>query len=112
MEDILTSDTLVDELAVTPTPKKAKVLLRPKPDTARQRLRDEIAAQSKAKANNFLIANKDYFLPLLPAQNHVSKLVAKNNVAPIVEYEELIEQPKGYFLHHFYVSLALHCISN
>ncbi|KAF2271357.1 uncharacterized protein EI97DRAFT_446688 [Westerdykella ornata] len=88
--NILESDTLHDELALTPP--KMKAPPRPKLDTARQRLRDDIAAQTKAKANNFLVAHKDYFLPLLPRNNYVSKLVAKG---PIVEYEELKEQPRG-----------------
>lgn len=64
-------------------------------DTARNRLREDIAQQSKAKANNFLVANKDYFLPLLPPNNQINKLVAKRDARPIVEYEELREQPEG-----------------
>lgn len=91
--NILESDALLDELAATPH--RRKPLPRAKPDTARQRLRDGIAMDSKAKANSFLVANKEYFLPLLPSNNHVSKLVANNDVAPIVEYEELTEQPRG-----------------
>lgn len=64
-------------------------------DTARARLRDEIAHQSKVRANNFLVAHKDFFLPLLPPTNHVAKLAAQNNAGPIVEYQELEEQPEG-----------------
>lgn len=90
-DHILQSDTMKDELAASPAKKKATPR-RLKPDTARQRLRDDIASQTRAKGNNFLVAHKDYFLPLLPPNNHVSKLTAN---APIVEYEELTEQPKG-----------------
>lgn len=67
----------------------------PKLDTARNRLRDDIAKKSKVKANNFLVANKDYFLPLLPKTNQVAKLVAHHKAEPIVEYEELKQQPEG-----------------
>ncbi|KAJ8109992.1 hypothetical protein OPT61_g7048 [Boeremia exigua] len=90
---VLESDTVEVHKTVTSTKRKANQP--PKIDTARTRLRNEIARESKAKANNFLIANKAYFLPLLPASNHVSKLVATHNAKPIVEYEELQEQPKG-----------------
>ncbi|KAL1798541.1 hypothetical protein ACET3X_002578 [Alternaria dauci] len=88
---ILESDTMS-----TPSPPRRKAA-RPPPnlDTARARLRDEIAKKTKAKANSFLVANKHLFLPLLPKNNHVAKLVAEGNAQPIVEYEELSEQPKG-----------------
>ncbi|KAF2750328.1 hypothetical protein M011DRAFT_465097 [Sporormia fimetaria CBS 119925] len=87
--DILASD-MQDELSMSPA-KKPRTPLRRKPDTARQRLRDEIAAQTKAKAENFLAFHKDLFLPLLPPNNHVAKLTAAE---PIVEYKEL-KQPHG-----------------
>ena len=94
--NIIGSDTLEkDELAQSPLKKASKVPIRPKLDTTRQRLRDEIAAQSKVKANNFLVANKDYFLPLLPPNNYVSKLVSKGRAEPVTEYTSLTEQPKG-----------------
>ncbi|KAL5113409.1 hypothetical protein ACEQ8H_008706 [Pleosporales sp. CAS-2024a] len=67
----------------------------PKLDTARNRLRDDIAHKSKAKANNFLVANKHYFLPLLPPNNQVKKLVATHKAEPMVPYRELEEQPQG-----------------
>jgi SWI/SNF-related matrix-associated actin-dependent regulator of chromatin subfamily A member 5 len=85
---ILESDTV-------PSPPSAKRRAPPKLDTARNRLRDDIAQKTKAKANNFLVAKKDYFLPLLPPNNQITKLVASHNAKPIVEYEELKEQPKG-----------------
>ena len=86
---ILESDTMP-----SPSPKRRRAPP-PKLDTARARLRDDIAKNTKAKANNFLVANKDLFLPLLPKNNMVAKLVADGKAQPIVEYEELTEQPKG-----------------
>ncbi|KAI4938369.1 hypothetical protein J4E85_000809 [Alternaria conjuncta] len=88
---ILESDTMP-----TPSPPRRKSA-RPPPnlDTARARLRDDIAKKTKARANSFLVANKDLFLPLLPKNNQVAKLVAQGDAQPIVEYEELSEQPKG-----------------
>ncbi|KAH9881801.1 hypothetical protein J1614_000972 [Plenodomus biglobosus] len=87
---ILESDTMP-----SPSPPKKRGPPPRKLDTARQRLRDEIAQQSKTKANNFLVANKDYFLPLLPPNNQVARLAAKGDAGPIVEYQELTEQPAG-----------------
>ena len=87
---ILESDTLP-----TPSPPRRKAAQPPKLNTARTRLRDDIAKKTKAKAENFLVANKDFFLPLLPKNNHVAKLVAEGKAQPIVEYEELPAQPKG-----------------
>ncbi|RAR13985.1 iswi chromatin-remodeling complex atpase isw2 [Stemphylium lycopersici] len=86
---ILESDTMP-----TPSPPRSRAPP-PKLDTARTRLRDDIATKTKAKANNFLVANKDLFLPLLPKNNQVAKLVAEGKAQPIVEYQELTEQPKG-----------------
>ncbi|KAF2790447.1 ISWI chromatin-remodeling complex ATPase ISW2 [Melanomma pulvis-pyrius CBS 109.77] len=90
--NILESDTVQHQAS---TEMKRKAPPRMKLNTARTRLRGEIAAQSKAKANNFLVANKESFLPLLPPHNHISKLVTSNKTGPIVEYEELTEQPEG-----------------
>lgn len=90
--NILESDTAESR---PPTPTKRKALSHVKLDTTRARLRDEIAQQSKAKANNFLATNKQFFLPLLPSHNYVSKLVAAKQTNPIVDYVELTEQPKG-----------------
>jgi len=77
------------------SPPPAKRRAPPKMDTARNRLREDIAKQSKARSNNFLVANKDYFLPLLPTSNQITKLVNSHDAKPIIEYEELVEQPKG-----------------
>lgn len=87
---ILESDTM-------PLPQRSRRNPPPPPklDTARARLRYEIANRSKAKAKDFLVAYKDYFLPLLPPTNTVTKLVTNHDAEPIVEYEELAEQPQG-----------------
>ncbi|KAF1944416.1 ISWI chromatin-remodeling complex ATPase ISW2 [Clathrospora elynae] len=86
---ILESDTLP-----SPSPPRRRAPP-PKLDTARARLRDDIAQKTKARANNFLVANQDVFHALLPPNNYVAKLVAKGDAQPIVEYEELSEQPAG-----------------
>ncbi|KAF2690480.1 ISWI chromatin-remodeling complex ATPase ISW2 [Lentithecium fluviatile CBS 122367] len=89
--DILGSDTVPQ---MPPTASKRKAPPR-KLNTARARLRDDIAQKTKAKANNFLVANKDCFLPLLPEHNYVSKLVKNGHPSSIVKYERLQEQPEG-----------------
>lgn len=86
---------LESDMVDSPSLPRRKAAPPPRLDSARNRLRDDIAHKSKAKANNFLVANRDYFLPLLPPNNQVKKLVANHNAKPIVEYEELKEQPKG-----------------
>ena len=79
--------------------------------TARNEVRDAITAETAVKRNNFFIAKKDYFLPLLPESNVVSKMIAQRAEAlenpvelPIVEYEELTEQPSGYVMSWLYLS--------
>lgn len=68
-----------------------------KVETARQRIRTDIAAGTKIKQEKFLIAKKDYFLPLLPSHNYVQKLVdSREGAEPqVVPYEALEHQPKG-----------------
>lgn len=88
--DILASDTVQPPATTQRSARPPRKL-----DTARARLRGAIAQQSKAKADSFLAANKDYFLPLLPAHNYVSKLVASNHPRSTVEYEHLRRQPQG-----------------
>jgi SWI/SNF-related matrix-associated actin-dependent regulator of chromatin subfamily A member 5 len=89
--DILGSDTL-PQLPPPPTKRRAPP---PKLDTTRARLRDDIAQKTKVKANNFLVANRKSFLPLLPKQNYISRLVTSGHPDSIVEYRRLQEQPKG-----------------
>jgi SWI/SNF-related matrix-associated actin-dependent regulator of chromatin subfamily A member 5 len=86
---ILESDTMP-----SPSPPRKRAPP-PKLDTARTRLRDDIVKKTRAKANNFFVAHKDLFLPLLPKNNQVAKLAAEGNALPMVEYEELTEQPDG-----------------
>ncbi|OCL08592.1 hypothetical protein AOQ84DRAFT_376610 [Glonium stellatum] len=88
---ILTSDTHVVES------KSVAKAVKPKIETSRTRLRGEIATQTMARKDNFLLANKDYFLPLLPEHNYVAKLASnrRNSKSPIVEYTQIQEQPKG-----------------
>ena len=71
------------------------------PRTARNEVRDAIATQTTAKRANFFVAKKDYFLPLLPEGNHVSRLVEQrkhsnsSNDITTVPYEALAKQPNG-----------------
>ena len=71
--------------------------------TARNETRDFIANETAVKRAKFFVAKKDYFLPLLPENNHVKRIIeqattqqclasAENSV---VLYES-IEQPNGY----------------
>ncbi|KAL8930935.1 MAG: hypothetical protein Q9208_000036 [Pyrenodesmia sp. 3 TL-2023] len=50
-------------------PKKAPV------KTARTQTRETIATETAAKKNNFFVAHKDLFLPLLPPKNYITRLV-------------------------------------
>ena len=72
----------------------------PKPavKTERQQIRLNIASTSRVKREAFMIEHKDYFLPLLPENNYINKLIAKdeaNTQKPAVPMEILTEQPKG-----------------
>lgn len=93
--DILVSDT-VYYYPGTPSSKRKSTGLSPrKPDTARRRLWDDIYRKTQAKANGFLVANQHLFLPLLPRNNYISKLVSDGQKASAVAYERLPAQPKG-----------------
>lgn len=82
---ILYSDT-TDVMDVTP-PKSVK-------KSARATVRQEILEITKPKRDAFLLTHKDYFTPVLPANNYVTKL--ENDASKLVtEYEALTEQPKG-----------------
>jgi len=89
--DILASDTV----AAPSSPSRRKITTPRKLNTARARLRDEIARKTQAKANAFLVANKEYFLPLLPPNNYISKLLANGQLPSTVKYERLSSQPQG-----------------
>lgn len=66
--------------------------------TARNKVRDTIASETVSRRSAFFVAKKDYFLPLLPANNHISKLAKQQPQVrdAIVDYEEITTQPKGY----------------
>lgn len=74
--------------------------------TARNEIRDSIATETAGKRAKFFVAKKEYFLPLLPESNHISKLVEQHGHAQAakgadpdadmtVPYESLETQPKG-----------------
>lgn len=63
-----------------------------KPDTNRNRIRDQIAKSTQLKRENFLCAHSDLFLRVLPANNHVAKLL-KTKREPLVPFRQLDSQP-------------------
>lgn len=71
--------------------------------TARNEIRDIIATETAPKRANFLVAKKEYFLPLLPENNHISRLVEERNQPGEIEdlsiaYEAIQHQPQGYIM--------------
>jgi SWI/SNF-related matrix-associated actin-dependent regulator of chromatin subfamily A member 5 len=67
-------------------------------------VRNEIATTTAAKRNKFFVEKRDYFLPLLPDNNYVAKLIEKYEglspqekarVSATTPYEEIETQPKG-----------------
>jgi SWI/SNF-related matrix-associated actin-dependent regulator of chromatin subfamily A member 5 len=67
-------------------------------------IRQEIAIKTAANRNRFLIEKKDFWLPLLPPNNYVRKLVEKHEqlseaerarLPGAVRYSELETQPRG-----------------
>jgi SWI/SNF-related matrix-associated actin-dependent regulator of chromatin subfamily A member 5 len=67
-------------------------------------IRQEIASKTAANRNRFFVEKKDFWLPLLPPQNYVRKLVDKHErfseaeiarLPPITPYEEIEVQPRG-----------------
>ncbi|KAI9703890.1 MAG: hypothetical protein M1836_007663 [Candelina mexicana] len=65
--------------------------------SSRAQLRQDIAAETAARRSRFFVAKKEYFLPLLPENNHVQKLVDRlgADAGAIRPYEDLQRQPKG-----------------
>ncbi|KAF2217224.1 hypothetical protein CERZMDRAFT_32824, partial [Cercospora zeae-maydis SCOH1-5] len=65
--------------------------------SARNLVRQDIALHTKPKRDAFLLAHADYFEPLLPQNNYISKLARLQNEdrQAIVDYVELHEQPAG-----------------
>ena len=76
----------------------------PSTRTARNEIRDAIATETAAKRSAFFTAKKDFFLPLLPESNHISRLTERrgqlhsnidNDTDSTVPYESIEAQPKG-----------------
>ncbi|MCJ1391544.1 hypothetical protein MMC18_004408 [Xylographa bjoerkii] len=70
--------------------------------TARHETREFIATETAAKRAKFFIAKKDYFLPLLPENNHVRRIVEQatipnshGSLEDMVFPYENIDQPRG-----------------
>ncbi|KAI9827169.1 MAG: hypothetical protein M1832_005305 [Thelocarpon impressellum] len=81
----------------------------PLPDS-RQGIRLAIAAESAVKRTKFFLVKKDYFLPLLPENNHITRLLSKENAGAdanahnggtgheddqLEPYQEIEDQPQG-----------------
>ncbi|KAF7948005.1 hypothetical protein EAE96_009073 [Botrytis aclada] len=67
-------------------------------------IREEITSATLAQKNAFLVEKKDYFTPLLPPNNYISKLITqsanlseeeKAKLPAFVPYQQLTCQPKG-----------------
>jgi SWI/SNF-related matrix-associated actin-dependent regulator of chromatin subfamily A member 5 len=72
--------------------------------SSRVAIRREIASKTDAYRDRFLVEKKDFWLPLLPPNNYVRKLVEKHEqlskeeksrLPAITPYEEIETQPKG-----------------
>ncbi|PQE10169.1 ISWI chromatin-remodeling complex ATPase ISW2 protein [Rutstroemia sp. NJR-2017a WRK4] len=70
----------------------------------RREIRREIANETTGRRNTFLVDKKDFWLPLLPENNYISKLIEKykqmsedelSKLPSVQPYEELTKQPKG-----------------
>lgn len=87
----MTSDLSVNT-DVKPTKQKA--------ETERNKVRNDIAESTKPKRDAFLLANKEYFLPLLPETSYIDKLQRLHDMHDDMEpetipYESLVSQPEG-----------------
>lgn len=67
-------------------------------------IRQEIATHTAANRNRFFVEKKDFWLPLLPPNNYVRKLVEKDaqlckeeraKQSKATPYEEIEQQPRG-----------------
>lgn len=87
---------LSDATGATP---KAKTPTRP--STARGQIRHDIAQHTKPKRNAFFLDKKEFFLPLLPENNYISKLETQSALSgdstqpSIFPSETLLPQPQG-----------------
>lgn len=76
--------------------------IKPPPRTARNEIRETISRETAVKKGNFYVAKKDYFLPLLPENNSISRLIEARHAAGqqgdedfTIPYEALEQQPQG-----------------
>ena len=68
--------------------------------TARNEIRDTIASKTAIHRASFFVSKKDYFLPLLPSSNYITKLAEQRSQDGksedlTVPYEAITTQPKG-----------------
>lgn len=70
--------------------------------TARTQIRETIATETVSKKNNFFIAHKDLFLPLLPQKNYITRLVdqkkfdvREDDILAVSDSLELLKSPDG-----------------
>ncbi len=76
---------------------------KPAKKSDRQELRQKIAETTEVKRRRYLIEKKDYFFPLLPEHNYITKIAAAQDALSederaeevSIPYEQLTEQPKG-----------------
>jgi SWI/SNF-related matrix-associated actin-dependent regulator of chromatin subfamily A member 5 len=88
---VMDSDMIVEETSIKTKATAPRIV---KADTVRNRVREEIATTTKAKRDAFLVHHKDYFLPLLPPNNYISKLIQANDThQDYVPYTPLDKQP-------------------
>ena len=71
-----------------------------RPETERNKIRNEIAEHTKPKRDRFLLAHQEYFLPLLPQNNYIAKLSKLHGIngqaeIGITHYEQLDDKPSG-----------------
>ena len=67
--------------------------------TSRNKIRQDIAENTKPKRDTFFLAKKDLFLPLLPNVNYITKLEKDRAVSgkpvDIIPSDTLLPQPRG-----------------
>ena len=82
--------------------RKSTIILQPSaPKTARQEVREYVNTETARRRGNFFVSKKDLFLPLLPAGNHVQRLVDQRRRGEKKEedlslpYDIVEHQPSG-----------------
>ena len=70
--------------------------------TERTEVRHLISTVTAGKRANFFVANKHFFLPLLPKSNHIQRLIEERQGSPqydkdlSIPYQHIQKQPAGY----------------